>query len=114
MLARDVALAKERPLLKDLVLVLAPIFNADGNELMAKNRPRQAGPELVGTRTNAQKFDLNRDFVFRPCKPEELLLRAYRILRFVEAAAAEVRTQDKRSKACYRLCNLPFPGQGRR
>jgi dipeptidyl-peptidase 4 len=63
MLARDVALAKERPPLKDLILVIAPIFNADGNEKMARNRPSQAGPELVGTRANAQELDLNRDFV---------------------------------------------------
>src|SRR5262249_26876784 len=35
MLARDLALAKDRPLLKDLVIVFAPIFNADGNEKMA-------------------------------------------------------------------------------
>ncbi len=32
--------------------------------------------------------DFNRDFVVRPSGPEELLLRAYRILRFVESAAA--------------------------
>src|SRR5262245_2031930 len=63
MLARDLALAKERPLLKDLILVFAPIFNADGNDKMAKNRLGQAGPPLVGTRANAQGFDLNRDFV---------------------------------------------------
>jgi hypothetical protein len=63
MLARELALAKDRPLLKILVLVFAPIFNADGNELLARNRPRQAGPELVGTRANAQKLDLNRDYV---------------------------------------------------
>ncbi len=46
MLARDIALAKERPLLKDLVLVFAPIFNADGNEKMAKQPPRtgRSGP----------------------------------------------------------------------
>jgi hypothetical protein len=65
MLARDLATAKERPLLKDLVIVFAPIFNADGNEKIAKtNRPTQAGPEEgVGVRVNAQGFDLNRDFV---------------------------------------------------
>src|SRR5262245_8401393 len=65
MLARDLALAKERPLLKDLVLVFAPIFNADGNEKIAKtNRTSQKGPEEgVGLRANAQGFDLNRDFV---------------------------------------------------
>ena len=45
MLARDLATAKEKPLLKDLVLVIAPIFNADGNEKIGKtNRPEQAGP----------------------------------------------------------------------
>jgi dipeptidyl aminopeptidase/acylaminoacyl peptidase len=65
MLARDIATAKERPLLKDLVLVFAPIFNADGNEKISKdNRPEQAGPTGgVGTRANAQGLDLNRDFV---------------------------------------------------
>src|SRR5206468_1869790 len=63
MLARDLATAKERPLLKDLVLVIAPIFNADGNERFDKNRPRQAGPDTVGTRVDAQGFELNRDFV---------------------------------------------------
>jgi dipeptidyl aminopeptidase/acylaminoacyl peptidase len=65
MLARDIATAKERPLLKDLVLVFAPIFNADGNEKIDKShRTTQAGPaEGVGVRTNAQGYDLNRDFV---------------------------------------------------
>src|SRR5579884_1507827 len=65
MLARDLATAKKRPLLKDLVLVFAPIFNADGNDRMAKNhRPGQHGPEEgMGVRTNAQGFDLNRDFI---------------------------------------------------
>jgi dipeptidyl aminopeptidase/acylaminoacyl peptidase len=65
MLARDLALAKDRPLLKDLVIVIAPIFNADGNEKMSKtNRPGQVGPvEGMGVRTNAEGLDLNRDFV---------------------------------------------------
>jgi dipeptidyl-peptidase-4 len=65
MLARDLATAPERPLLKNLVLVIAPIFNADGNEKIDKNnRPGQVGPaEGAGVRANAQGFDLNRDFV---------------------------------------------------
>jgi dipeptidyl aminopeptidase/acylaminoacyl peptidase len=65
MLARDIATAADRPLLKDLVIVIAPIFNADGNDRMAKtNRPGQLGPEEgMGTRANAQGFDLNRDFM---------------------------------------------------
>jgi CheY-like chemotaxis protein len=32
---------------------------------------------------------LNRDFILRPCGPEEMLFRAYRIIGFVETAAAE-------------------------
>lgn len=32
--------------------------------------------------------DLNRDFIIRPCEPDELLLRACRVLRFARAAAA--------------------------
>src|SRR5579862_2932371 len=63
MLARDLALAKERPLLKDLIIVIAPNFNADGGDRMGKNRPGQAGPPDVGIRPNAQGFDLNRDFI---------------------------------------------------
>ena len=43
MLARDLATAKERPLLKDLVLVFAPIFNADGNEKIEQGQPPRAG-----------------------------------------------------------------------
>jgi hypothetical protein len=64
MLMRDLALAKDRPLLKDLVLLFVPNFNADGGDRMAKtNRPYQNGPPEVGTRANAQGFDLNRDYV---------------------------------------------------
>jgi dipeptidyl-peptidase-4 len=65
MLARDLATAKEKPLLKDLILVFAPIFNADGNERIAKEHRRsQNGPaEGVGIRENAAGLDLNRDYI---------------------------------------------------
>src|SRR5437868_4457590 len=65
MLARDIVTAKERPLLKHLIVVIAPIFNADGNERFSKsNRPGQAGPEEgMGIRANGQQLDLNRDFI---------------------------------------------------
>lgn len=61
--SREVATGPDKSLLKDLIFVFAPIFNADGNERFANNRPEQAGPPLVGQRANAQKLDLNRDFV---------------------------------------------------
>jgi hypothetical protein len=65
MLVRDLATAKDRSLLEDLVLVFAPIFNADGNEKISRdNRPEQAGPaEGVGARENAGGLDLNRDYI---------------------------------------------------
>jgi len=64
MLARDLTERKGHPLLKDLVVLLVPILNADGNEqFAATNRPGQNGPEQVGTRGNSQGYDLNRDFV---------------------------------------------------
>jgi dipeptidyl-peptidase 4 len=64
MLARELALDPGHPMLDDLTLVLAPIFNADGNDRMnPDNRPGQNGPEEMGQRPNAQGLDLNRDFV---------------------------------------------------
>ena len=65
MLARDIALADDRSLLKKVVLLIVPILNADGNEKINRsNRPEQNGPvNGVGVRTNADGYDLNRDFV---------------------------------------------------
>src|SRR5262249_26741859 len=65
MLARDIASGDDRALLKDLVILIVPILNADGNEKIDKaNRTEQNGPEGgVGIRANAAGLDLNRDFV---------------------------------------------------
>ncbi len=79
MLARELATAKERPLLKELVIVFAPIFNADGNEKMSKtNRPGQVGPEEgMGIRANGQGLDLNRDFVKLESPEVQALVRFF-------------------------------------
>jgi dipeptidyl aminopeptidase/acylaminoacyl peptidase len=63
--ARDLTSKEKHPLLKDLVILIVPILNADGNELIdPKNRPGDNGPtDGAGTRENAQGLDLNRDFV---------------------------------------------------
>ena len=63
MLARDVLLAGEPPYLDKLIILIAPIFNADGNERISpENRRQQPGPEQgVGVRHNSQNLDLNRD-----------------------------------------------------
>jgi hypothetical protein len=65
MLAREILERPEHPLLNDVVLALAPIYNADGNEQISKtNRLGQNGPEDgMGRRENAQGLDLNRDFI---------------------------------------------------
>lgn len=63
MLIRDLASGKNAAWADSLVLLLAPIYNADGNErVRINNRPRQNGPYAgMGQRTNAQGLDLNRD-----------------------------------------------------
>lgn len=63
MLARDIILAQKPPYLDKLVILIAPIFNTDGNEkISSENRRSQAGPEKgVGVRHNGQNLDLNRD-----------------------------------------------------
>ena len=65
MLLRDVFGGAHPPLLKELILAVVPIFNADGNERVSKdNRPGQVGPEEgMGQRANARGLDLNRDFI---------------------------------------------------
>jgi len=65
-LIRDLTFAPKPNVLDSIVLIAVPIYNADGNERFASqavNRTEQNGPELVGTRANAQSLDLNRDYV---------------------------------------------------
>lgn len=51
-------------LLEDLIVCIAPIYNADGNERFdPEHRPGQNGPEQAGQRPNAQGYDLNRDWI---------------------------------------------------
>jgi hypothetical protein len=63
MLARDLALGEAPQYLDELVILIAPVFNADGNEKVdTRNRSNQVGPEQgVGIRYNGQNLDLNRD-----------------------------------------------------
>ena len=64
-LARRIAIGDLRSLLNNLVILIAPIYNADGNEKISlNNRTAQNGPiGGVGTRENAKGFDLNRDYM---------------------------------------------------
>ncbi|HEY2825881.1 MAG TPA: M14 family metallopeptidase [Gemmatimonadales bacterium] len=62
-LLREIANGDHRAWLDSMVLLINPIYNADGNErITLTNRPRQNGPiGGMGQRPNAQNFDLNRD-----------------------------------------------------
>jgi hypothetical protein len=65
-LLRDLLFDKKKNVLDSIVLIVQPIYNADGNEQWGpqeKNRGAQNGPELVGTRQNAQGWNLNRDYI---------------------------------------------------
>ncbi|MEE2709097.1 MAG: M14 family metallopeptidase [Gemmatimonadota bacterium] len=63
MLARDLADGEHTGWADSLVVLIAPVYNADGNERISLyNRGRQHGPAAgMGQRPNAQGYDLNRD-----------------------------------------------------
>jgi hypothetical protein len=65
MLARRLVSGDLRPLTRQLVLMIAPDYNADGNETVSvMNRSAQNGPVGgVGTRENSKGLDLNRDYM---------------------------------------------------
>ncbi|MGQ9560561.1 MAG: M14 family metallopeptidase [Candidatus Oleimicrobiaceae bacterium] len=65
MLLRDMVRGQLGGLLEHQVVLIAPIYNPDGNERISPdNRRGQRGPAGgVGVRPNGQNLDLNRDFV---------------------------------------------------
>ena len=64
-LLRDLLRGKAgKGLLDKAVLLFVPVFNVDGHEnFKAWNRPNQRGPEEMGFRVTAQRYNLNRDYV---------------------------------------------------
>jgi len=53
-----------KDLLSQITIMIAPIYNADGNDDFARtNRITQNGPDSVGVRPNRQGYDLNRDYM---------------------------------------------------
>ncbi|CAN5420075.1 M14 family metallopeptidase [soil metagenome] len=67
MLVRDMVVTKhehEAAWLKKAIFVVIPVFNIDGHESRSEfNRANQNGPDITGTRPNAQLLNLNRDYV---------------------------------------------------
>lgn len=64
-LSRRILFGDLKPLLSKLIILIAPIYNADGNEKISmNNRTAQNGPiGGVGVRENSKGFDLNRDYM---------------------------------------------------
>ena len=64
MLARFLSENPDSEILKNCIVLINPILNADGNEeFSTKHRTNQNGPESVGVRYNGQHLDLNRDAI---------------------------------------------------
>jgi len=65
MIARRLVSGDLKPLTKQIVFLIAPDYNADGNEKISPmNRTAQNGPiNGVGTRENSKGLDLNRDYM---------------------------------------------------
>ena len=64
-LSRRILFGDLKPLLSKLIILIAPIYNADGNEkISVNNRTAQNGPIAgVGVRENSKGYDLNRDYM---------------------------------------------------
>lgn len=65
-LMRDFAQGKHKDWLRQMVLLVVPNYNPDGNDAWGPNktnRGHQDGPEPVGRRENGSGFDLNRDCI---------------------------------------------------
>ena len=62
-LARELVEGRHDGWLDSVIVLIAPIYNADGNERIGlRNRPGQYGPLAgMGQRPNARGLDLNRD-----------------------------------------------------
>jgi dipeptidyl-peptidase-4 len=76
MLARDILSKKNEEIFKNIVLLICPNFNPDGNQkISTANRKSQNGPKNgVGVRYNGQMLDINRDALKAESPEMEALL----------------------------------------
>lgn len=62
-LVREIAQGQHDDILKNVVIILNPNHNVDGNDMLGENRiDSQPEPRLVGSRFTSQGLNLNRDF----------------------------------------------------
>jgi len=79
LLLRDMALTDRHSRWLDrLIILLLPVFNIDGHDHSSPfNRANQNGPASMGFRANAQRLNLNRDYMKADSPEMRCWLRAY-------------------------------------
>jgi Zinc carboxypeptidase len=93
MLLRDLT-TTHRKLRDDLIILIAPVYNADGNEDIGLHRTTQLGPiNGYGTRHNAQGYNLNRDAMKLDC-PETRGLTANVFVRWDPLVFVDLHTTN--------------------
>ena len=102
-LLRSIAKSERSAWLKTTVLLINPIYNADGNERVAvTNRGTQAGPVGgMGTRENAQGLDLNRDGT--KMETAEARSMASLLTRYQPHVAMDLHTTDGSSTSGFNM-----------
>ncbi|HUT07932.1 MAG TPA: M14 family metallopeptidase [Candidatus Latescibacteria bacterium] len=60
MLMRDILFGKRKSLLDNLIIIVCPNFNVDGTDTLTLN---EGTPHILGSATNAQNINLNRDAI---------------------------------------------------
>ena len=102
-LLRSIAKGERNAWLKTTVLLINPIYNADGNERVSvSNRGSQAGPVGgMGTRENAQGLDLNRDGT--KMETAEARSMASLLTRYQPHVAMDLHTTDGSSTSGFNM-----------
>ncbi len=59
-LMREILFGSKKHLLQNQILIICPNFNVDGNDALRFN---EGTPHFLGSRTNSQNLDLNRDAI---------------------------------------------------
>jgi len=107
-LARRLALGDLRPMLDKMIVLIAPIYNIDGNEKIApNNRGRQNGPiGGVGLRENAKGLDLNRDYTKLDSPEAQALVGAFN--RWDPHVMVDLHTTDGTQMAFHLTYSIPL------
>ncbi len=107
MLLRSVARGERTAWLDEAVLLIAPLYNADGNERVnVRNRGAQHGPVGgMGQRHNAQDLDLNRDATKLETPEARSLARL--LTQYDPHVAIDMHTTDGSSHGYYLTYEVP-------